>query len=793
MDFLRDLGFSIDAPFEQSPQTIEAIAEVIGQAPEVPDLYAPSESGPFYDGRRHLWLYNNPPSEPDGVCYYDKIPQAWRHKWADKEIAVSDFVPAELATTYPEFIRFIMSGWERFDWLAAYEPFWLYCEYSRRLQEREEHAEGYARYSQEWLDFCLGEYEHGSVCHLYALDRYVSIKDDTQPGGRRKYKASTPQALLCYLKNLGLSYALMKGRQAAITSTEMACASVRSTVIKSYSGIIVSGDIEASGKNIFEDKLKSTGKHMPPWFRPKKVPISSTTRMIYEFDGGDTKADSKLSTSELAMFSAKDTQKVNGMTPTDLYCDEAQNVQTLETLINERMPTQLAEVGGKLRVVRQTFVWGTGNVSDKGKGALERLYKGIKKQMIEGKDTQGWVALFFDGFCRPYMTESVYRAEYNRIMRQGGDGGGELKTTSDEDKRAVFSSHYPMRDEDCFMRIENTVVPYFWIRQNLDRIQKHFPAGPVRGRFAFDTDPKQPMPKGSHVDGYIQAHTIRFVPAELSDLSAPVSMFMDRKRGMVDCYIQGTDPIQSETGLSLQSSVIMAASMHSIKEEGGRVMNYPGPTCIVNGRTSSPKDIFLQTKLMGMYYANDGERACPELVEYNQGHSYIEYVQNPWMDTAISLMVQPELGPAFASKYRAGGQLPIGLVMSDDVKTALHMQMNEFHQGLASNVWYREYFMQVKNLQQEERGGGRIIKWGTSDTRKYNDDLVIAMMLAYVAMKGRYAGKVPHQITQEERMTMERRESGGNARYVMNPDGSATWYDPASPTTNPFAFHEFAA
>ena len=765
---LQDLGLR-DMPLLPN-ELIHDLNESIG--PEEAFTSEEMGDGPFYDGRRHLWLYKTPEASErnqdiaNDPNYYDKIPQEWIDKWANREITKDDWSPGAPEDLPKSFYRFIMSSWDRFDKIEAYEPFYVYCEYARRLNAEGVSAESFTRYSQEWLDYCVNEYVRSHDNHLYALDRYVSIKDDSQPGGRRKYKASAPQALLCYLKNLSLSYVLMKGRQAAITSTEMALANLRSRVIKSYSGIVVSGDLDGSGKKIFEDKFKSTGKHLPDWFQPKKMPHNSTLRVMYEFDGGDTKADAKMVTSEFSMFSSKDSQKVNGMTPTDFYCDEAQNVVSLEELVEERMPTQLAEVNGVLTIVRQSYIWGTGNINDRGKGALERLYKSVKKQMVNGDNTQGWVALFFDGFCRPYMNKQTYFNQWTRVMRGETD---EVKGRSTDDKKAMFASHYPMRDDDCFMRVENTVVPYIWIRKNLDRIDTHYAVGPKRGRFAFSLDSKRPMPKGMHVSHYIDRLSIRFEEADPSDITAPISMYMDRVERMKDQYIQGTDPIQSETGQSLMASVIMASAAHTVVKDD-RTYRYPGPVCILNGRTQNPKDIFLQTKLMGMYYANHHERSCPELVEYNQGHNYLEYVESPFIDCESSLMIQPELGPAFAST-RPNGRVPYGLIMSDDTKTVMHMQMNEFHSALARNVWYREYFMQVKNLQQEERRDGKIIKWGTSDSRKYNDDLVMAMLLSYVAMKAKYAGRVPKKLGEEDEDLVIAR----SGQYIMQADGTKVW------------------
>ena len=696
--------------------------------------------GPFYDGRKHLWLYRTPdpvPGNEDIVNdpnYYQKIPKEWIDKWRSKDIKVQDYWPKGCPEKLPKgFQEFIMSSWDRFDSITAYEPFYVYCEQARRWGEEKATAESFTRFSQEWIDYCLKDIDRCRQNHLYALDRHLWIKDDSQPSGQRKYKASTPQALLCFLKNLKLSYVILKGRQAAITSTEMALAAVRAKVLRSYKGTIVTDDVEVTGKNIFEDKFWNSSQRMPWWFQAKHVPHKSSLRVMYDFEAGKGKANSKRSTSEFGVLSGKDTQTINGTTPTDLYIDEGQNVSTLAKIVDERRPTQLAVVDGIMRVFRASYIWGTGSSSDKGKGALEDLYKQLKNSVAAGHETDGWVVLFFDAFCRPYMSKDIYFKEYRKYV---GDGFKETKGRSVEEKKAMFASHYPMSDEDAFTRNENGIVPMIWVKKNLDRITGKYPGGPDKGRFFPIYEKADVMPKGLHQPYRIKG--VEFRKAELIDLHAPVSMFRDREDGMIDNYIQGTDPIQSEVGQSYMASTIMAASAFRFEKEGVKY-NVQAPVCIVNGRTPNPKDIFLQTKLMGMYYANHGQTACPELVEYNQGHNYLEYIHSPFLNMQDSLMLRAEL----PTGYSVGSQT-YGIDMKEQVKSRLHIDLLELNQALSDNIWFREYFLQLKNMEHEENGKSN--KWGTKDTRRFYDDLVMSMVLAYVAMKYKYAGTMPKKI-----------------------------------------------
>lgn len=740
------------------------IIEALPESKKKPDNELIGDTGPFYDGRRHLWLYKTPdPTEdnPDVVNdpnYYSRIPESWVERWNNIKITKKLYTPRGCPDDIPkEMNEFIMSSWNRFDEIKAYEPFYLYCEQARRWREEATNAEDYVENSPEWVAYIQREFARGRVNILYILDKYASIKDDST-GGRRKYFASTPQALLLWLKNVGCSYILMKGRQAAITSTEMAASAVETVVTRSFKGVLITDDVEETGKNIFEDKYWSTLRNMPDWFVPKKVAHNSSLRVMFE-SGGGSRAERKRDTVEFGVLSGRDPQAVNGMGPTVLQIDEGQNVAMLERILQERSPTQIALVDGKMRVVRRSHGWGTAASSSKGAGAIEEAFKHYQNMMIGGKNTDGWVVLFFDAFCRPGMSYEAYLKQYYKTV---GEEEADAKGKSLEDKKSMFASHYPMSVDDTFRRTGgDTVVPWMFVKNNRDRIAKGRPL--IKwGHFVPEYDESRPMPDGMDEPFYVRS--VRFEELPPNDPKAGIRMFKDRETGWTNNYCQFTDPIQSYTGNSKMASAIMAAAATTY-EKDGQLYRVPAPVCVYNHRNPNVKENWKQTKYMGMYYANHGERACPELVEYDQGQSYIDWVQLPFLDLQESLVPRAILPIGYDS-----GQHPFGVGMKEGAKTNLHRDMSEFNSNYAQNVWFSEYFVQLSNIEQVEKrnpSGTTKVQWGSTNTRKHNDDLVIAIVGSFVVMKVLYGGKTPKRYgtkdePEEEKVMLPVKDASGN-------------------------------
>ena len=739
-----------------------------GQEDVVLSLKDADEDLPMYDGRRHLWLYDHPPvaeDNPDIVndpIYWQRVPEEWKKKWKNRTITPKDWIPKGCPEEIPkEVFDFILSANPRFDKLVAYEPFYVYCEFARRMSDREETAESFVENSEEWVDFTMSEVHFSRINHLYALDRYAWIKDDSHPGGRRKYRASAPQALLCWLKNIGVNYVLAKGRQAAITSTEMACAAIRVRCIPSYKGVLVTDDKEETGKSIFGEKFSFTGTSLPEWLQPKTVLHDSTLMIMYGFSGSNEKGKRKKLTTEFSVFGSKDTQAINGTSPTDLYGDEAQNVATIDAILRERRPTSWASVNGKMRLIRQSFIWGTASSHDKGKGAFEGRYRDVKSKMMRGQNTGGWVAVFFDAFCRPYMTKDMYFREYKEEYMSNNDESA-YKGLSREERLAMFSSHYPMSDEDAFRGPANSAVDGTVIKSHIDRILKFYPQGATRGYFVPEYDLAAPQAEGSRFPYAVLRSS--FKRAVDGDLSAPVSMLCDHEEGWVDNYCQGTDPFAAYTGMSRMSSVIMAKAA-AVRDLGNGKHEYvAAPVCWIDYvRSKDPHESFMQTKLMGMYYHNFGERACPELVEVEQGHSYIEFVQGPIMKCGDSLVTRGQLPIG----YNIGNH-PWGMAMKEGTKTLAYADLQRMISVMGHNIWSYTFYQQCKTIEHDENNKGSV-KWGTKDVRRFNDDLVVAHVICFINMVH------VHGSIQPRRIGVDEPEEEESMEFIRDASGIGSW------------------
>lgn len=715
----------------------------------------------LYDGRKHLWLYFAPPDRGPGTsydepCYYDRIPQEWKDQWKDKEISKEDWCPDFAPRKIDANLRsLLLSCNPRFDRLIPEKRFWLYCEQARRWGPEANKAEDL---TNNTLQEAYKQQEYGRVHQnkLYGLDGYVTIKDETQ-GGRRIYKASTPQALLMFLKDCGYSIILLKGRQAAITSTMMAAAVLTALITPAYKGAIVA-DKEKTGLGIFNDKFKSTFQFLPSWWRPdeKGMPWSDR-RVIFDFDPGESKSEKRKYMSEMQTYSSADSQTLNSNSPTEVYFDEAQKTSTLQEILKEVRPTMLAATSKGLKMLRSVFIWGTGGTGDIGKGAFEGQLKGAMKRLDDhSSDKVFLVPIFFDAFCRPYMDRETYLDQYDDYL----NGDNEYtRGMTPEQNRAIFAAHYPMTPEDSFMASTKSIVAGSIIKKQRDRILKechpYEALKPKKGKFYPVYNYSNKMPPGSW-----QPYEIvdaRFEAVKMDEFDAPVTMFRPHDtnsrpdNGYIHRFFQGTDPIQSQTGKSKMSSAIWDAAAVERVVDGVKYY-VPTVSCIVNYRPEDDlNEAFLQCVLMGIYYRNHGQKKCMELVEYDQGHNYIEFQKAPFIMTQESLLLRAMLLPAYNGSNHGlmNGSVKgaIGLSMKKGTKTRAYQDLAELIMDYGSNIYFIEFWNQLMNVQTEEKEDGTV-SWGTKDFKIYNDDLVDAILFCYLAWRS--INEKPKKIGGEE-------------------------------------------
>jgi hypothetical protein len=729
---------------------------VAGYAPNVQDINDLYEQyAHILDGRQHLWLTpeqakrarersENP--QPKAESYMDRIPEDWKKEFANRLIGKEDWCPArpEEHTRDKEFRKFISSHVPRFDRILPYRMFYLYMEQCLRWLADEETWQDYE--GEEQRQFVIQEFERIDENKLYGAIKYGYIKDDEVSGGWRKYDASAPQALLFWLMDCGFSGELGKGRQAAITSSMMLYDALTMLVRASYKGVLVTDDVEFTGKNIFADKLQACIQILVlknPWLSPAKQPNWSAKKITHAWSVGRSKSEQRTFSSDYTLAASNETQTINGTTPSMVRFDECQNISTYQDIKLEARPTMLSNIDGIIRVKRQLWAWGTGSRKQTGNGAFENEYKGTLSQWKEGRDTSSFVPLFFDRTCRPGFTDKDYIREYEFYMNRQDDGMAGM--TKDE-RMAVLFSAYPNKPEDMFLTSHKTIVPAMLISEQQERILAfcHNKNIPVRVRFEPIMNTSQPMPEGSWFPHKVIG--AKYTVLAPDDQMAPCKMFLDRaERPWLRRYYQGTDPIQSSGGTSKFASAIWDRVGAVSNVDGQRIL-HPTVACILNDRTVRIEECWNQSILMGMYYANHGQRACMEVFEVNKGEAYQAWKETPQFNLTDTLWYRM----ALPAKYR-GGQHTRGIDMKNNAshsrKSHLFLDIIRLVNEFGRNIYFYDYWTQMHNIEVNENNKTGAMEFGTMNKNKFNDDLVFAVQYAFMSSECEHEG--PRELTTE--------------------------------------------
>ena len=714
-----------------------------------PEEGAPKDLGP---SEVHLWLYEVPVAKRganigkpfEGKAYFDKIPKAWKEDWTGRAITKDDWRQENPEQPDAELRAFINSHIPHFQNLKAYKKFWLYCEQARRWEASAVDISDVP--VAERYDWKKEEMAKIRQNKLYGINRYISIKEDGKASGRRKYRASTPQALLCFLVDLGVSFDLVKGRQAAITSTMMAIAALEAMVRNSYNGVFITHKKDGTGKKLFKDKFQSTLQNLPSWMRVAFNEDSwSAERVFIDFAKETGKGNKGRDSSEFLLLGSEDTQVMNGQTPTQTFFDECQNIATYQTIKSELDPTmfQFNEETGFYDMVRAVYAWGTGSSNNTGKGAFEADFKGLLEAWETGEETYGWVPVFMDWTCRPGMTKAFYMKMRTKYLRGQTE---ETKGLTPTERLSLFKAHYPSEPDDAFMTSHKTLVPMEYIVecQTFIKTRAHNQGlAPIPGRFKPILDESKPVPPGG-----IFTHAVRGVIWEelaADDLEAPIRMMYPPTQGWVDRYFQGTDPIQNDGGHSRFSSAIWD-TYGGEEVIDNHTIFLPTVACMLNYRSPFPQELFVQCILMGMYYANHGQRACKEIVEINQGHRYVEVKTGPTFNLRESLMYRGSLLPAYN-----GGEHLFGVDLKGGKgsrKEALYHDITNLLRTHGRRIFYYDFWSQVRHISVEDKGDKGVV-WGTENKNVYNDDMVYAV--GYAEMCARSANARPRRIDQAQK------------------------------------------
>lgn len=709
-----------------------------------------------FDGRQHLWLTeaqaeavrirpHNP--QVNAESYFGRIPQAWKDEWKNKEIVKDDWCPeeADKHTLDKEFRAFIASHIPRFDRIIPYLPFYLYC-----LQAMRWHLTTPSLSEvrpDERAAFVKEEFRRGRMNPLYWANRYGYIRDDEYPGGWRKYEASTPQALVLFLRDCRFSGELGKGRQAAITSTMMLRRAIVMLTRHSHQAALVTDDVEVTGQRIMSDKLMSSMQYMirlNPWMSPTDKPNWTPKRMVITW-GSKSKAAKKTFSSETILAAASEGQTINGINISEADFDEAQNIKTYRDIKYNARPIMRANINGRLILRRQIWAWGTGNRKHSGGGSFEIEYKTTLSRWKAGEDTSSHVPLFFDWTCRPGITEKDYYDEYKFYMSGRSEG---TANSTQEEQFAEFCAAMPNKPDDMFLASTKTIVPSVVIAEAQDLIVKHYHDRglPIKARMEAEYNTSIPVPEGSYIPFAIQG--VRMTPLAPDAVEAPVLIAKMPERGWVSRFYMGTDPIQSSSGTSAFSSAIYDAAGY-IQETADRTAFMPTVAAMLNWRPPVIEDAFLQATLLGMYYRNEGQRSCKELIETNAGQAYERFVTGAGVNLSDRLWLRGDL----PVQYR-GGKHIYGIDMKNATnnsrKSSLFYDIVRFHsdhrvgngRGLPI-VPFFEYWSQLRTVSVEETDRGAI-EFGVTNRKLFQDDMIFSVQYAYLSHL--CAGRQPEKV-----------------------------------------------
>jgi len=725
------------------------------------------------DGRQHLWMFPEQAQaarerkenvQAGAESYYDRIPQAWKDEWKGKEIEQCDWMPDRADRHSKEFRAFIKSHIPRFDKVEAFLPLYLYVEQARRWLAEGDGIEDYE--GEEQRQYALRELQRIGENRLYGMEKYGWIKDDEMPGGRRKYHASTPQAMLVYLLDCGYSPELGKGRQAAITSTVMLYEVMTMLVRSSYKGVLVADDVKTTATAIFNDKFKASYRFIyerHKWLCPDKNPNLAATHVTFDWSQSTSKMDAGMYASTYSVASAEDTQAINGQTPSKVVFDETQNIPTYTAMKLEARPTMLSSgEDGVVRVRRQIVAYGTGSSNASGKGVFENEYKATMSAFFKGEDTSTFVPMFFDWTCRPNMTEELYQQEYDFYMSSSADT---FSGMGKETRAAIFHSAYPSRVEDMWMTSHTTIIPPLLVKSHIDRIETKCHANglaPRPGWFEPVYDMARPMSQGSYLPYFVRDAKWRDAAAD--DMDAPCLMLLDRKPGWARRYVKGTDPVQSPTGNSKFSTMVIDKAAR-FEEVDGQKLYSPVPACLMNWKNPVVEENMLQSALMNLYYSNHGMRGCTEVFEINQGQSYEKFMEKSELLLGDRLVYKL----ALPRRYQGGGHIR-GVSLkggkAGGIKGHLYVDVRNGLLDIGPDIWFIDIFHQVQSVVVEERDGG--FAYYPRNKNMDNDDALDSFGFALIAME--VDGGIPVEVGVDApptRKTMEyQHDDDGNLYEV---------------------------
>lgn len=639
----------------------------------------------------------------------------YNHKFEGRstEIQRDEWLPKSTTEHQRDFIEWINSiNNKGFDQKSYYRKFSLYCQQAYTwLQEGRsvtqfEDDEQAEDYKQEELRRC-------DLNSLYFLNKYVFYKegDDRSGTGKVKYIAQPVHEVLAYLDDCGYSASIAKGRQQAITTTLMAL-DVKDVIFKpNHFMKFITEDVEKA-EEIFEDKLKFAFSQLPDWMRPN---VLNERDNLFKIGYKQEKGKKEGVGSKILLTAPKRTA-IAGGAPQKVKIDEAGNIGLLGIMIGNARPTMYKSdpITKKLEVKRKLWFYGTGGHMEKGGKSFEVEFMTIKKQWDEEDFSPCIVPLFFNWRCRLGATQEIYDKEKRVAYKKAEDN-------SDPNAKqhiTEFHQSWPDSLSDVFRTSAVTLVDEDYIEAALNRIRtekaKHGFQLHQSGFFEPLYDTEKPTGEGS--DTPYKIIGVNFIPTEDIDKRASTTIFMHPEHAWTDRYFKGTDPIDTDTGVSKFASTVWDKY-------------YKCPVAILNWRTKDYQQSFLQSMLLNLYYdPRHIKEGILELVESNRGTSYTQYVKEKGYDKNFVLNYQLPFVMQNKTTINEGVGIDNKGVRNEMIVNHLHSLIKAFGQ----HVWFEVIFEQLKTFTCTiaEKSGKHM--WGPINKKFFNDDTLFSTVFSYI-------------------------------------------------------------
>ena len=651
---------------------------------------------------------------------FGKIAGQYHH--SGEEITTDMWMPESLIKHTDEFFNWINSMlYDGFQNKTDYKPLQIYIQQAHNWLSEEDSMNNY--YSEEEkIIYARQEFERCKQNSLYWLDKYVKLfESDMLDETSRDYIAKPVHEVMAFMFDCGYNHIVGKPRQIAATTTYEALALKRLVFNKNTFVKFITMDVD-SAEEILEQKLKYPVSELPNWLRPS---VSSDSAKGIKF-GRKVKGKKGVRGGANSKFHvvAPSVSAVNGGAPSLVLVDEAAYIRMLIKMILEARPTMFRQdpSTGQIKMLRQVIIWGTGGVDEKEVRTkskdYEELFITILDKWKKKQFDYGIVPVFFDWTTRPGMTYEFYEKEKLNYTVEGPEADARMNQ---------FRLTYPSRIEDMFLDSSKTLIPISYIEARENELRKlDYKARPQYGYF----EPEYDLSSKSDDNNDLPYKLIgaKWIPVEDQyDRRASACVFMHPEKNWRNRYFKGTDPIAQDNGFSNMASAIFDAKINTI-------------SAIVNYRDDDHRNTFLQNLLLGLYYGVEGQNT-PTLIEANIGTSYYDYISNKGFERSV--MLNGELIPSLQ-----GGQNTFGLDNRGNRNRVIIDKGYELIHNYGERICIEDLWKQLRTFTCTISQAGKET-WGTTNARKYHDDVFFAATFAYICRIS-YSYLEPYDIVQKD-------------------------------------------